>query len=162
MKSLLILRHAEALPAGPHLPDPDRPLTDAGTAQALAIGAALAVRAIPLPKVVSSSAVRARETASGVLEGGQYGVAIEVSQRLYNAPGEELLAALQAWPEDAERALLVAHVPGVAELTGILTTEHVDLAVIFQAATLAEVDLNIDKWSEIDYGTGALRMLLPP
>ena len=162
MKSLLILRHAEALPAGPQLPDPERPLTEAGTAQARAVGTALAARAIPLPKVVCSSAVRARQTALGVLEGGQYEAEIEVSERFYNAPGEAMLAAMQSWRGDAERALLVAHVPGVAELTSMLTTEHLDLAVIFQTATLAEVYLDIDEWPEIDYGTGALRMLLPP
>jgi phosphohistidine phosphatase SixA len=58
--------------------------------------------------------------------------------------------------------LLVAHLPGVAQLASLLTTEHVDLDLIFSPGTMAVVQMECDSWKHCDYGVGALTLFLPP
>ena len=162
MKSLLILRHAEAAPASASVPDPLRPLTAEGAAQARRLGEAMRARGLTFDRVLCSAAVRARETAEAVLAGGGYKAPLEPSERLYNASGEEMAALLRDPRRGEDRLLLVAHMPGVAELLSWLITEQGDLGIVFQAGTLAEVALDFDRWDELQSGAGALRLLLPP
>ncbi len=162
MKHVLILRHAQAAPAGGQLADIDRPLTPAGMAQATALGALLRDWGLPLGRVDCSAALRARQTAEAVIAGGGFDATPQPAGQLYNASGEELLAHVQRLPEGGDRVLLVAHVPGVAELLSLLTTEHVDLAVAYRAGTLAAVASEEARWADLDYGTGFVNMVLPP
>jgi phosphohistidine phosphatase SixA len=162
MKSLLILRHAEAAPASASVPDPLRPLTPAGAAQARRLGEAMRQRGLAFERVLCSAALRARETAEAVLAAGGYAVPLELSERLYNASGEEMAALLHDPARKEERLLLVTHMPGAAELLSWLITEQGDLGIVFQAGTLAEVALEIDRWDALEPGAGALRLLLPP
>ena len=161
MKSLMILRHAEAAAAG-NGPDIERSLTGAGRAQAHALGRLLREWEMPLGRIVCSSAKRTRETAEFLVAGREAEVPLIVAEELYNASGEGLLKYLQNLPDDGDRILVVAHVPGVAELASMLVTEHVDLALIYKAATLVEIAMEEDRWSELDYGVGILRLVLPP
>ena len=62
MKSLLILRHAEATPVIPELSDVHRPLAECGRTQARDLGMWLRDRAIAPDRILCSAAVRARET----------------------------------------------------------------------------------------------------
>ncbi len=161
MKHLMILRHAEAAPAG-NGPDIERTLTGAGRAQAHALGRLLREWEMPLRRIVCSSAKRTRETAETLMAGCGAEVPLIVAAELYNASGEALLEYLQGLPDDSDRVLVVAHVPGVAELASMLVTEHVDLAIAYKAATLVEIAMEEDQWSELDYGVGILRLVLPP
>jgi phosphohistidine phosphatase SixA len=70
------------------------------------------------------------------------------------------MAPASAQAHEITQVCLVAHVPGVANLVSLLTTKHVDLAVNYGPATLAEVILDIDEWSQIGPGTGFLHLLL--
>ena len=83
-------------------------------------------------------------------------------EHLYNAGAEELLAQAGGQPQAVDQLLLIAHAPGVAEAVSLLTTRHADAALICAAATLAEVVLDINHWSDMAVGRGALRLLLPP
>ena len=161
MKYLMILRHAEAAAAG-NGPDIERTLTGTGRAQAHALGRLLREWEMPLGRIVCSSAQRARETAEALMAGCEAEVPLIVAEELYNASGETLLEYLQNMPDDGDRVLLVAHVPGVAELASMLVTEHVDLALVYKAATLVEIAVEEDHWNELDYGVGMLRLVLPP
>ena len=58
--------------------------------------------------------------------------------------------------------LLVAHMPGVAQLLSLLTTEHEDLEQIFSPGTMAGVQVDGETWEELDYGVGALTLFFPP
>ncbi len=161
MKYLMILRHAEVAPAG-GVSDIERTLTDEGRAHAEALGKQLRAWDIPIGRVVCSTAIRTRQTTEAVLAGRGIDAPATVSDQLYNASGETLLQYLQAMPDEDDRVLLVGHVPAVAELAGMLVTEHIDLAVLFRPATLLEVAMEDDSWSELDYGVGFLRMMIPP
>ncbi|MCZ6647056.1 MAG: phosphohistidine phosphatase SixA [SAR324 cluster bacterium] len=162
MKTLIILRHADALEKTSGMSDFERPLSDEGCSQASRQGQFLRQAGICIDRVVASSALRARTTAETVVDASGAGVDIETSDELYNAPGETLLEYVRCLPDELTRLLMVAHLPGVAQLLSLLTTEHVDLDHIFSPATLAAVQLDGDSWHEFDYGVGALTLFLPP
>lgn len=80
---------------------------------------------------------------------------------LYNSSAEELLTQVRKQDEDVAQLLLVAHAPGVPDLTSALVTEHTDLMLKCAPATLAEIVFDVDRWSSVEAGRGTLRLLLP-
>jgi phosphohistidine phosphatase len=162
MKTLIILRHADAAEKAAGTSDFDRPLTDTGRAQASRQGEFLRHAGIGMERVVASAAQRAVDTAEALTEASGTGLAVEPVQELYNAPGDALLEYVRGLPNDCSTLLMVAHLPGIAELLSLLTTEHVDLDQIFSPATLAAVQVDGDSWKDFDYGVGSLALFLPP
>jgi phosphohistidine phosphatase len=162
MKSLLILRHAQAAPESRALPDVQRPLTANGRAQAQALGTWLQQRGYLPDQIVCSAAVRTRETAETIAAAAAWTTQVSAVQQLYLASATELLAAVKSQSTEVRQLLVVAHAPGVADFISLLTTQQMDASLMCEAGTLAEVALDVAQWSELDAGIGALRLLLPP
>jgi phosphohistidine phosphatase len=159
VRTLYILRHATAAAAGPQ-GDPSRPLAPEGLKEAEAVGRFIKNAGIVLDGVACSSAVRARQTAEGVLRGMESKRDANVVPELYNASGAELLRWVQSHGDNDARLLVVAHMPGVGELISLLTTEADDLALAYPPATLAVVTGEA-RWADWDYGRGNLQLLVP-
>ncbi len=162
MKTLIVLRHADAAGKSGGMSDFERPLSEEGRRQAGGQGAFLRQAGISMERVVASSALRAMETAEAVMGACNSGIEVESAQELYNAPAEDLLDYVRGLPNEFASLLLIAHLPGVAQLLSLLTTEHVDLDLIYSPGTLAAVQFEAKSWQEVDYGTGALILFLPP
>jgi phosphohistidine phosphatase len=162
MKSLLLMRHAEAATAAADFSDLSRPLTASGRTQAAVLGRYLQGLGIAPDRVECSSAIRARETADAVIAAAAWTAAAMPFEHLYNAGAEALVAQARRQPNDVRQLILIAHAPGIAEAVSLLTTRHADVALICAAATVAEIVLDVDHWAGIGAGTGALRLLLPP
>ncbi len=162
MKTLIILRHADAAEKAAGGTDFDRSITEKGLRQASHQGGMLRQAGLAVERVVASSAVRAVATAEAFNEAAATGLEVEPVQALYNAPGEVLLEYVRGLDDGCATVVMVAHLPGVAQLVSLLVTEHVDLEPVFPAATLAVVQVDSDSWRDVDYGTGALSLLLPP
>jgi phosphohistidine phosphatase len=70
MLHIYVIRHADAVPHGdPGFADDDRPLTDLGHRQSLALGKALTAHGVRLDVILCSPLPRAKETADGLLAG---------------------------------------------------------------------------------------------
>ncbi len=162
MKSLLILRHAQAAPESGAQPDARRPLTAHGRAQAQMLGVWLQQRGYLPEQIVCSGALRTRETAEAVAAAAAWTTPVCSVDRLYQASAIELLGAARNQSADVTQLLLVAHAPGVADFINLLITQQLDAALMCEAGTFAEVVLDIAQWSEIGPGAGTLRVLLPP
>ena len=159
----MIRRHASPEKQGPDGTDFSRPLTGEGEAEARMQGSFLREAGIVPDVVLTSPAVRAATTAALVVEAVGAGLAVTPQEALYNAEGEALLDFLQTLPEDVHTALLVAHMPGVAELLAILARDPTDVNVNFSPATLAGVSLeDAPRWLEVVPGCGVLEWVLPP
>ena len=110
---LWLLRHAEAADG---LPDDERPLTDLGTRQAEAAGAALSRLGVKLDTCLSSPKLRALQTAQIACE--PLGLSVSIEPALGGEPFDvrELTAGLGD-------ALLVGHDPSFSltlhDLTGV-------------------------------------------
>ena len=117
MKRLLIMRHATA---GPGSPDRDRGLTDAGLLEAGTLGRRLAGDGVGVDAIVSSTAVRAMQTAVAVRDNlfpeHACEADIHTSAVLYNASAAQWLETIAALDAGWDDVLMVGHNPAVAHL----------------------------------------------
>ena len=163
------MRHATPSEVGHDGTDHTRPLNELGHREAF-IQARFLREAGFIPELIlASSAFRAKETgeiiaeAMETTEAPNFGDLLEVNNSLYNAPGNLLLTTLQLIPNSVETLLLVAHMPGIAELLSHLTVENGEMTMAFQPATLVAVKMeDAPSWTEVGYGSGSLEWCLPP
>ncbi len=121
MPMLYLIRHAEAVPHGdPNFEDDDRPLVDAGRAQARALGRALAARGIRFDAVLSSPLPRALATAEELLAGmNAQGTEIKTHSSLAPGGKSRKLDRLLLKTE-GESIALVGHQPDLGLYAGRL------------------------------------------
>ena len=116
-RTLWVIRHAEAAPTPPGLTDHDRPLTDRGVAQARRIGRLIASGPRPEPHLVlTSDALRARQTWLAAAEEGAIVAAVHARRVLYGADRDEIAELIRALPDEAAVCAIVGHAP---ELPGL-------------------------------------------
>lgn len=161
MKSLMLLRHAEAMPATPALADLERRLSVHGGQQARKLGKWMGARGWAPQAILCSSALRARQTAEAVAAAATWTCPVTVLDKLYNANADDMITVLREQASNIDSLLLVAHAPGVAELASALTTRQSDLSLACEPATLIAVVAALDDWSELGRNCGNLRLLLP-
>ena len=114
---LILLRHAKSDWSGPGLADFERPLSKRGRKAAPAVGRWLHDRGCMPDIVISSPAVRAKETVLAVAaELGIPEKEIRFDRRVYEAGPVRLAAVLKEHAADARCALLTGHNPGIEEL----------------------------------------------
>lgn len=158
-RTLLLLRHAKSSWEDPSLPDHDRPLNPRGKRDAPRVGRALRQRGLRPDTVLSSTAKRARKTAFRAIEASGWAVPVECLDSLYRASPEALVEALRDQPDQYACILLVGHNPELQDLLQRLTGQPAELAT----ATLAEIELPIDRWRDLSTTTpGRLENLWRP
>ena len=148
MKILLILRHAKSSWDDSTLDDHERPLNSRGKRDAPLIARFARDEGLGPELILSSDAVRAHLTAVAMADatGGQ----LLVDPRLYHATSPEILATIpNVVPDDAGTVMIVGHNPGLEELIVQLTGEWETLPT----AALAQIDLPITGWSELNSAT---------
>jgi phosphohistidine phosphatase len=144
MKTLLILRHAKSSWKFPDLSDHDRPLNRRGKRDAPKMGKILKERGLVPDLVISSTATRAKDTASAVAKHSGYKGKRIRFESLYAAEPGAYLAVIRELTDNYQRVLIVGHNPGVEELIELLTGEiH-----IVPTCTLAQIEFEIEKWSD--------------
>lgn len=156
---LYVLRHAKAehrAPAGGG--DHARPLRPRGQRNARAVGRFLWRLGEVPEQVLSSTAVRARETAEIACEEGDWNVPIEAREALYAATPAALAREVGSCKQGVQRLLLVGHQPGLALLIAELTGSEPD----FPTAALARIDLELELWSALRPRSGQLAWLVTP
>jgi len=112
---LLLLRHAHAEEAQGRA-DIDRPLSAGGRTQALDAAQVIALAKLACDAVISSPALRARETA--VIVAAQLDLAddIQFEPALYPGSPGAVLGALRHCADSISTLLVVGHNPGLSEL----------------------------------------------
>jgi phosphohistidine phosphatase len=153
-RTLLLLRHAEAVDSHPGARDIDRELTARGARQAREVGKFLRDQGIEVDAVVCSSAVRARQTLDQLALPVKSN-RVRISEDYYNAGVDTLLDALRALPADSSVALLVGHAPGVpglalelADPEGSNSAAVTTLEQRFPAAAIARVEF-AGSWADL-------------
>ena len=164
MRRLHLLRHAKSSWDDPGLRDRDRPLAPRGRKATKRIARWAAEHEVRPQLVVSSSAVRARETLQGVLAGlGEPDVWIEPT--LYAASAQTLLARAWALPDEVDEAMLVGHNPGLGDLL-LLLAEPGELRERAEAkvptGALATLETDVASWSELEPGAAHLVAFVVP
>jgi phosphohistidine phosphatase len=164
VRRLYLLRHAKSSWDNEALRDRDRPLAPRGLRAARRIARWAGKHDVRPQLVVSSSAVRARETLQGVLPGlGKPEIWIEVT--LYAASAETLLERVRALPDEAETAMLVGHNPGIGDLLLLLSApgelrERAEAKV--PTGALATLEANVERWVDLEPGGARIVSFVVP
>lgn len=127
MRTLLILRHGKAANDDAGL-DRDRALTKRGKREAEQMGQRLTDSNLVPDCIISSSALRARDTARRVAAESGFRGAIDALDELYLAEPEAYITAVKRLAHEGdERVLVVGHNPGLEALALLLTGEPTSL-----------------------------------
>lgn len=168
MKRLIVVRHAHSpAPASPLLRDFDRPLDDRGRIEGAELGRFLVERAIRPEEALVSAARRTRESWDLLAPLCDPGVAVSFREDLYSAGADELLESIRGVEGDPRTVLLLGHNPGVHELSIRLAGrregfEDLGRLAGFPPASAAVIDLPLEDWSRIRFGTGTCFALFHP
>ena len=149
MKTLLLLRHAKSSWKHPELADHDRPLNKRGKRMAPLMGALLQDEDLIPDLILCSSAVRAHTTALLVAKACTYMGKIKQTRELYLAEPQTYVEVLCQVADKHARVLVVGHNPGLEALIETLTGE----AMAMPTAALAQVELSLKRWSDLDTDT---------
>lgn len=139
MKTLFILRHAEAAPASSS--DFERTLTARGMAQAEALGARMKEKNYAPALALCSSATRTRQTLEGILKTIAIPT-IEHTRDIYHAETQDLMDILRGLDEKYASVLLVGHNPAIHHLAASLAVDAAELAYGYPPATLAALKIS--------------------
>ena len=158
MKQLFLLRHAKSSWDDPGLSDFERPLNRRGRTAAPFMGELIAKKKIRPEIIVSSPAVRARQTAELFKEAAGLKCPLRFEKKIYDAILADLRSVISELEEKFASALLVGHQPGTGELIRFLTGESPEVPT----ACFASISLKVDNWSDIGNGSGKLDLILRP
>jgi phosphohistidine phosphatase len=122
MDRLILVRHAKAEGDAPSGDDFDRPLAPRGRREAQAMGERLAAMGVRPDLVLVSTALRTRETWE-LLEAALPDAEVRLMPGLYNAEAATLRRLVEVAGETAKVVMVVAHNPGLQELTVRLLRE---------------------------------------
>ena len=163
-KLLLILRHGKS-DWSTGLEDFHRPLVGRGRKGARKMGAWLRHLDLVPDVVISSPAARAKATAEAACKAMAFSPeGIVWDERIYEAPGTQLLAALADAPAKAKRVLLVGHNPGLEELIHLLVGDPPTIPAdgkLMPTAALARLEI-AGEWRDIGPSCGHLLSVTRP
>jgi phosphohistidine phosphatase len=160
-----LLRHAKSSWDQPSLPDADRPLAPRGRRAADVLAAHLAAAEVRPAVVLCSSSLRTRATLAAILPALGDALEIRIERELYGAGAAQLLDRLRQVSDAASSAMLIAHNPGTQDLALALAAGGPALAELgekFPTGTLATLELDVERWRDLDHRTGTAVALVTP
>jgi phosphohistidine phosphatase len=165
MRHLLIMRHAKSDWDTGAKSDFDRPLSKRGKRDAPRMGQWLLENKLIPDWILSSPALRAKETALHVCKAlGIKTDAIHWQPAIYEAELKSLLGVLAQCPKDKQLTLLIGHNPGLENLLDYLTegtTAFPANKKRIPTAAIAYLALPSD-WDTFDRGRGKLKAITYP
>ena len=164
MKRLYCLRHAKAVAKDP-ADDVDRVLAPRGRRQMKAVAGFIGETRIRPDRALVSPAARTRETWART---GFKDVPTVFEARIYEASLETLLDVLREADDAARSLVMVGHNPGfeglMRGLAGGIGEPHAlaRLAAKVPTASLAILDLPVDRWADARLASGRLIGFVTP
>lgn len=158
MKTLYIMRHAKSSWADTDLADFDRPLNDRGQRDAPFMGNVMRDNGYAPDIILSSPAVRARETARLAKQGGSLDGDLVPDDRIYEASPQTLRQVIAEVNDKFTSAMLVGHNPGIEGFIRYLTGTLEPMPT----AALAVVELNTASWSGVAATSGKVIKIIRP
>lgn len=146
MKTLLLMRHAKSSWKDSRLQDFDRPLNKRGEKDAPRMGKLLKDEELIPQLILSSPAVRARETVEAVAKAAGQDVPVEYFDSFYLAEPSVYFDIARTLPDNLERVMIMGHNPGLEAMLQMLTGQVEGLPT----AAIAYLVLPINHWSELN------------
>jgi phosphohistidine phosphatase len=158
MKTIYLLRHAKSSWKDESLSDIERPLNGRGKKAADTMGAFLKREKILVDLVLSSSAVRARQTIDRVLVSANIVTDVRFDERIYEAGVQRLVEVVRQIENGKKNVILVGHNPGFEELLEWLTGTIERM----QTGALAKIGLKTSSWNSVSEKSGTLEWIVRP
>lgn len=164
MKRLILMRHAKSSWSDSDLSDIDRPLGERGRKGADDLGVWMAAQGYAPDLVIVSSATRCAETWDRVAAALPIKTEIKTERALYNAPAGDIRDIVRASGQ-GDTVLVVAHNPGIGAMARDIRVDpaphHASFDKYPSGATTV-LELPIDDWSALDFGTAHLEAYVTP
>ncbi len=152
MKTLYLLRHGKS-DWSSGAADHERTLAPRGIDAAQRIGRFLSELGEVPDRIVSSTALRARETLRLAKEAGEWSPEIELEAGFYGTDPERLLDWVRRLDDGTNSILLAGHQPTWSLFAGGLIGGG---QLRYPTAALAKIGLHVDRWSDVNFGCGEL------
>lgn len=158
MKTIYFLRHAKSSWENLNIKDHDRPLNDRGKKDAKRIGSYLKKNENEIDIIITSSALRAKITASLCDE--KLSVSNVISEpKLYLSTPREMMEVIQNIHTEVKSAIIVAHNPGLTEMANFFS--ETDIYNVPTAGCF-KVLFDTDNWQEVSFSNGKLDFIIFP
>ena len=135
---LYIMRHAKSDWSGPQISDFERPINKRGTKNAMRIGGWMNENNHIPQKIISSPALRAKETIELVTEQiSKFNLEdLTYEDELYLAGFTQLIEFINTYKDKVQSLMLVGHNPGIENLVNYLCDKSGDKETIVTTANL--------------------------
>lgn len=149
MKTLLLMRHGKSSWKDDNLSDHERPLKKRGRRDSKRIAQEIDKNDLYPHIILSSSAIRAKETAEIIIDTLDYENRIIISDQLYMAEPEDFIDVLSQLSDDYDTVLVIGHNPGMEAFLQIIEGDIECLPT----AGLGHLVLVLDRWQDISLET---------
>lgn len=159
MKTLYLIRHAEAEGKQPDMQDFQRTLTLDGIGNLNKLGEYLTTAGIHFDSIITSHAARAFETALCIADQIAFPEKeIITDKRIYSADNDTYLDILYEQPDEINHLAFVGHNPSI---TGLASYFLVGQSVFLFPANMVAIQFSTDKWAEIRHAERELLFAWP-
>lgn len=146
MKTLILTRHAKSDWGNLLQKDFDRELNPRGLRDAPMMGARLAKSGIKLDLVISSTAMRAKQTANLIAETSGYNPQhIQWEEMLYHAPPRVIDEVIYAIPDEINTVMIVCHNPGITDFVNNVIGRVCD---DMPTCAMCAFHIETDRWTD--------------
>ena len=159
MKSVILLRHGKSDWNAPFRNDHERPLALRGIKAAKKMGRYLSnIDQVP-GLTMSSTALRARNTAELAINAGKWSSDLVLEKKIYESSVETLKSIITKQNDEYDSICLVGHEP---TFSSFIERCNDSIWSRFPTASMARIDFNINSWCDIDLKIGTLVWLIRP
>ncbi len=162
MKTLYIARHAKSSWDDLSASDHDRKLLPTGKKRTKRVAQWLKEQGVLPDKIISSTAVRAYETARLLAKGmGFPEEKIEKTRQLYGADPDDVFSLLFALPDRVEKVMVVGHNPGFTDLVNLFLKDNRQIDNL-PTSGVAAVTFDTDRWEKLPLARHKFQFLTTP
>ena len=160
MKTLFIIRHGKSSWDFPELSDKKRPLIKKGINRTRKIGKYLAENNIKVDLIISSSAVRALETARIIAKAIHYPKEqIEINNNIYESDEESILEIIENLSNEINSVMIFGHNPTFTYFSNYFLKEKLDW---LPTSGTVSISFKTDDWSKIESVKRKINFVLSP
>ncbi len=157
MLKLLIIRHGNALKSKKNEVDFERKLSNKGITQVNHVGSVLKNEGLFLEKIISSSAIRTKETTEIINQYLTIGN-VQFEDKLYLADRDHILDRIIRNGNSVKTLLLVGHNFGLSDFVNHLSGS----SLLMSTSMLIEIHFNFDNWAMLNWNTGVINRIIEP
>ena len=159
MKSILLFRHGKSNWKAQYENDHERPLSKRGVKAAKLMGKyVFQIKQVP-DKIISSTALRAKITAELAVKFGNWNSDFSLDSDIYHCSLETLQTIVANQDPYINYICLVGHQPTFSFFLNEIAGENL---LTFPTASMARINLTVDRWKEIEPGKGFLSWFKSP